>query len=185
MTVRIRSVNVGEIVRIAWRGKVYETAFVKRSVTARVRVEAHGIEGDRQADLSVHGGPLKAVYAYAWEHYAWWRGRLGEDLEPGAFGENLTLEGLLERDVRIGDIVTAGTVRMRVTQPRSPCVKMSAVFGRSDMPRLFLRAARPGFYLAVESPGWFGAGDRIEHETSMARPSLLGDGHAAREAVEP
>ncbi len=157
------SVNVGLPREVQWRGETVRTSIFKEPVAGRVRVEALNIAGDRQSDLSVHGGTDKAVYAYPSEHYAFWRGELpGVDLAPGAFGENLTLEGLREDAVRIGDRYRAGSAEFVVTQPRVPCYKLGVRFGRPDVVKRFLRSGRSGFYLAVLREGDIGAGDTIE-----------------------
>jgi MOSC domain-containing protein YiiM len=150
-------------------------------VSGRVRVTRLNIEGDRQSDLSVHGGPEKAVYAYPSEHYAFWREELPDiDLPWGAFGENLTTEGLLEGSVRIGDRLRVGSAEFVVTQPRLPCFKLGIRFGRADMVKRFQRSGRSGFYLAVAQAGEIAAGDSFaflsqdEHGVTVAesRPSL-------------
>ena len=119
-------------------------------------------EGDQQSDLSVHGGVDKAVYAYPSEHYEYWRRELPEaDLPWGVFGENLTTEGLLEEDVRIGDRLRVGSAEFVVTQPRMPCFKLGIRFGRPDILKRFLHSGRTGFYFAVALEGEVGAGDSI------------------------
>jgi MOSC domain-containing protein YiiM len=121
------------------------------------------LDGDRQADLSVHGGPEKAVYVYPSEHYPQWREELpGVALPWAAFGENLTSEGILEPNVHIGDVLRIGTAELVVTQPRMPCFKLNVRFQRSDMVKRFLRTGRSGFYLAVLQEGQVEAGDSIE-----------------------
>jgi MOSC domain-containing protein YiiM len=128
-----------------------------------VPVTRLNIAGDRQSDLSVHGGADKAVYAYPSEHYEFWRSELpGTDLPFGAFGENLTTEGLREDGVQIGDRFRAGSAEFVVTQPRMPCFKLGIRFNRPDMVKRFLRSGRTGFYLAVLREGEIGAGDSIE-----------------------
>ena len=118
---------------------------------------------DQQSDLSVHGGPEKAVYAYPFEHYEYWgREFPGMDLPWGAFGESFTTEGLLERGVRIGDGLRVGSAEFLVTQPRMPCYKLGVRFGRDDMVKRFLRSGRTGFYLAVFREGAVARGDSIE-----------------------
>jgi MOSC domain-containing protein YiiM len=120
------------------------------------------VEGDRQSDLSVHGGSAKAVYAYPWEHYAFWRTELpGTELPFGVFGENFTTEGLLERNVHIGDRLRAGSAEFIVTQPRMPCFKLGIRFGRPDMVKRFQRSGRHGFYLAVLREGHVAPSDSI------------------------
>ena len=131
------------------------TGIYKDPVEGRVQVRRTNLDGDGQADLSVHGGPEKAVYAYPSEHYPPWREELGTDLPWSAFGENLTTEGLSE-DVRIG------TAEFTVTQPRMPCFKLAVKFDREDVVESFLESGRPGFYLAVTQEGELGAGDAME-----------------------
>jgi MOSC domain-containing protein YiiM len=121
------------------------------------------LEGDQQSDLSVHGGVDKAVYTYPSEHYAYWRKELPQmDLPWGVFGENLTIEGLLEEDVRIGDRLRVGSAEFVVTQPRMPCFKLGIRFGRSDILKRFLHSGRTGFYFAVLREGEVGAGDSVD-----------------------
>jgi MOSC domain-containing protein YiiM len=161
--VKLVSVNAGMPREIEWRGKVVRTSIFKAPVSGRVRVAALNVAGDEQSDLSVHGGIDKAVYAYPSEHYALWRKEL-PDLEfPwGAFGENLTTEGLLEDEVRIGDRLRAGSTEFVVTQPRIPCFKLGIRFNRPEMVKRFLRSGRSGFYLAVIREGDIASGDPIE-----------------------
>jgi MOSC domain-containing protein YiiM len=142
---------------------VVRTSIFKSPVVGRVWVGATDVVGDEQSDLTVHGGPEKAVYAYPSEHYASWLGELGlETLPWGAFGENLTTSGLRESVVRIGDRYRIGTAEFIVTQPRMPCFKLGLRFGRDDMVARFTSVDRSGFYLAVEQQGEIGAGDGIE-----------------------
>jgi MOSC domain-containing protein YiiM len=161
---RVVSVNVGRPREVEWHGQPVTTSIWKAPVAGRVRVGRENLEGDRQADLSVHGGAYKAVYMYPSEHYeAWRREQPGLLLPWGAFGENLTTEGLLESDVRIGDRLRIGSAEFEVTQPRQPCYKLGVRFGRDDMVKLFLASGRSGFYLSVAREGEVGAGDAIEH----------------------
>jgi len=161
--VKLVSVNVGLSREIDWRGQQIRTSIWKTPVGGRVRVSRLNLEGDKQSDLSVHGGPDKAVYAYPSEHYRYWLRELpGMDLPWGAFGENFTTDGLLEDDVRIGDTLQVGSAAFRITQPRLPCYKLGVRFGREDMVRRFLTSGRSGFYLKVLSEGEVGAGDGIE-----------------------
>src|SRR5262245_25306653 len=147
---RVVSVNVGLPREVEWKGRVVTTGIFKTPVAARVALRALNLEGDRQADLTVHGGADKAVYAYPSEHYPFWRRELpGLDLPCGAFGENLTTEGLDEAEVRIGDRFRVGTAEVRVTQPRIPCYKLGIRLGRDDIVERFLWSGRSGFYLAV------------------------------------
>jgi MOSC domain-containing protein YiiM len=160
--VNVVSVNVGLPREIEHRGKTVLTSIFKAPVTGRVRVERLNVEGDRQSDLTVHGGPDKAVYAYPSEHYAFWREELpGEALPWGAFGENLTTEGLLEDSIRIGDKLRIGTAEFQVTQPRMPCFKLGIRFDRPDMVKRFMQSGRSGFYLSVSREGEVGAGDPV------------------------
>lgn len=163
---KLISVNVGLPREVDSRGRKIRTSIWKTAVEGRVRVNRLNLEGDRQADLSVHGGPEKAVYAYPSEHYEYWgREFPGMDLRWGAFGENFTTEGILEGDVRIGDGFRVGSAEFRVTQPRMPCHKLGVRFGRDDMVKRFLRSGRTGFYLAVVREGEVTRGDSIEFTT--------------------
>jgi MOSC domain-containing protein YiiM len=178
--VRLVSVNVGVPREVEWHGQRVRTSIWKAPVRGRVHVDRLNLEGDRQSDLSVHGGPAKAVYAYPSEHYEYWRRELpGVDLPWGAFGENLTTEGLLEPDVRIGDRLRAGSAELLVTQPRMPCYKLGVRFGRDDMVRRFLESGRSGFYLAVLSEGGVASGDSVDftarddHDVSVADVASL------------
>jgi MOSC domain-containing protein YiiM len=157
------SVNVG-LPRLVLRdGEPVSTGIFKEPVAGRVRVRTLNLDGDRQADLSVHGGLSKAVYVYPSEHYEFWRQRLPEmDLPWGMFGENFTTAGLTESAVNIGDKLRLGSATMMVTEPRLPCYKLGLRFGRSDIIRQFLASERTGFYLAVLEEGDVGAGDQIE-----------------------
>ena len=160
---KLISVNVGRPRTVEWRGRQVRSAIWKAPVTGRVRVTRLSLEGDKQSDLRVHGGPDKAVYAYPSEHYAYWSRELpGAELPWGAFGENFTTEGLLERDVRVGDRFLVGTAEVEVTDPRMPCYKLGVRFGRDDMVKRFLAHGGSGFYLAVVREGEVAAGDPIE-----------------------
>ena len=160
---RLLSVNVGLPRELAWNGKIVRTSIFKQPVTGRVRVARLNVEGDQQSDLTVHGGPEKAVYAYPSEHYPFWRGELAKmDLAWGVFGENFTTTGLLEETLHIGDRVRIGSAEFVVTQPRMPCFKLGIRFNRSDMVKRFLQSGRTGFYFAVLREGEVGAGDSIE-----------------------
>jgi MOSC domain-containing protein YiiM len=161
--VKLLSVNAGLPREVEWRGKGVLTSIFKAPVPGRVQVTRLNILGDRQSDLSVHGGADKAIYAYPSEHYAFWRNELpGTDFPWGAFGENLTTEGLLENRVHIGDRFRAGSAEFIVTQPRMPCFKLSIRFNRPDMVKRFLRSGRTGFYLAVLREGDIGVGDSLD-----------------------
>jgi MOSC domain-containing protein YiiM len=160
---KLLSINVGLSREVKWRGKVVHTSIFKAPVRGRVWVRRLNIEGDQQSDLSVHGGVDKAVYAYPSEHYPYWRKELPDmDLPWGMFGENLTIQGILEGDVHIGDRLRVGSAEFVVTQPRLPCFKLGIRFGRPDMVKRFQRSGRTGFYLSVFGEGEITAGDSLE-----------------------
>src|SRR5262249_6446612 len=145
-----------------WQGRTVQTSIWKYPVAQRTYVSKLNLEGDRQSDLSVHGGVDKAVYAYPSEHYAYWRTELPDVALPwGAFGENLTIEGILEDQICVGDHVRIGSAEFVVTQPRMPCFKLGIRFDRMDMIKRFLKSRRTGFYFAVIREGEVGAGDPI------------------------
>jgi MOSC domain-containing protein YiiM len=193
---KLVSVNVGLPREVEWRGQTVNTGIFKSPVEGRVPVRTLNLEGDRQADLSVHGGPDKAVYGYPVEHYGSWRDELpGVELPPGSFGENLTTEGLLESELRIGDRFRVGSAALRVTQPRMPCSKLAVKFRRDDMVKRFLASGRSGFYFAVDEEGDVAAGDTIEpleratHEITVSEVTRLyardrNDLEALRRAAE-
>ena len=155
--------NVGVPREVVWLGKTVVTGIFKDPVDFPVMLRTMNLEGDRQADLSVHGGVAKAVYAYPEEHYGFWRGELpGMDLPPGMFGENFTTRGLSEETVHAGDRFRMGEAEVVVTQPRLPCFKLGIKFRRRDIIRRFLESGRTGFYMAVLRGGMVGAGDSVE-----------------------
>ena len=161
--VHILSVNVG-LPRPLLAGKrEVLSAIAKTPVDGPVEVHRTNLEGDRQADPRVHGGPNKAVYVYPSEHYEYWREELGrDDLPWGSFGENLTTQGLLETDVRIGDQLRIGSAVFEVRSPRMPCFKLAAYLGVADMVKRFWSSRLSGLYLAVAATGMLNAGDTIE-----------------------
>jgi MOSC domain-containing protein YiiM len=160
---KVVSLNVGLPRQVPWKGEVVTTGIFKEPVAGRVTMRTLNLDGDRQADLTVHGGPNKAVYLYPSEHYDFWRRELPEmELGWGVFGENITSEGLLEEEVYIGDRFRIGSAEVVVTQPRFPCYKLGLRFGDDDMLRRFLASRRSGIYFAVTREGEVGAGDRIE-----------------------
>jgi MOSC domain-containing protein YiiM len=160
---RIVSVNVSLPREVPWRGKQITTGIFKEPADGPVRLRSLNLDGDRQADLSVHGGPSKAVYVYLVEHYEYWRRELpGMTLRWGMFGENLTAEWLPEDAVNIGDRFRVGSAVVMVTEPRLPCYKLGVKFGRQDIVKRFLASGRTGFYLAVVREGTVAAGDAIE-----------------------
>ena len=161
--IKLVSVNVGLPREILWKDRVITTGIFKEPVTRRVAARKTNLDGDRQADLKVHGGPEKAIYAYPSEHYDFWRSELPEfDLPWGMFGENLTTEGLMESEVNVGDSFRIGTSILMVTQPRMPCFKLAAKFDRDDIIKRFLDSRRSGFYLSVIEEGEVGVDDVIE-----------------------
>jgi MOSC domain-containing protein YiiM len=160
--VSVLSVNVGLPREVLWRGKPVITGIWKEPVAGRVPLRSLNLDGDRQADLRVHGGQDKAVYAYPSEFYELWsRERPELELGPGTFGENLTLEGLLDDDVSVGDRFQIGTAELVVTQPRLPCFKLGLRMGRDEFVTEFLERGLLGFYLAVAREGEVAAGDAI------------------------
>ena len=160
---KILSVNVGLPREVNWQGKTVTTGIFKDPVKGPVMLRRLNLDGDGQADLTVHGGLSKAVYAYPSEHYAFWRAELpAMDLPWGMFGENLTSEGLLEDAVYIGDRFRVGDTELMVTEPRMPCYKLGIKFGRADIIKRFLASGRSGFYFAVAREGMVSAGDALE-----------------------
>lgn len=160
---KLLSINVGRPRDVAANGRTVRTSIFKEAVDGRIFVGRINLAGDEQADLRVHGGPDKAVYAYPAEHYSFWRTELDyPELGWGAFGENLTTEGLTEDSVCIGDQLRVGSAVLTVTQPRMPCYKLGIRLGRPDMVKRFLASGRTGFYLSVLREGEIGAGDAIE-----------------------
>jgi MOSC domain-containing protein YiiM len=144
---RIVSLNIGLPRDVVWHGQPVTTGIYKHPVQGPVRARKLDLDGDRQADLTVHGGEYKAVYVYPVEHYAYWKKKLpGRDLPPGVFGENFTTEGLLETEVHIGDRFAIGSAEFTVTQPRLPCYKLGIRFEADDMVKKFLASRRTGFY---------------------------------------
>ncbi|HVO81768.1 MAG TPA: MOSC domain-containing protein [Terriglobales bacterium] len=160
---RIVSLNVALPRLATYKGATIQTGIFKKPVTGRVMLRSLNLDGDQQADLSVHGGPYKAVYAYPSEHYEFWRQELPQtDLPWGVFGENFTTEGLFEEDLHIGERFRVSSAVVIVRQPRVPCYKLAAKFQRDDILERFLLSGRSGFYLSVEQEGEVGAGDTIE-----------------------
>ena len=182
---KVVSLNVGLPRDVIWHGQTVTTGIYKSPVQGGVTARKLNLDGDRQADLSVHGGEYKAVYAYPYEHYDYWKKKLpGRDLPPGVFGENFTTEGLLETEVHIGDRFAIGktgsaglpraaqdgdakgipehSAEFTVTQPRLPCYKLGVRFEADDMVKKFLASRRTGFYFAVTKEGQVAAGDEIK-----------------------
>jgi len=160
---RLISLNVAFPRIVQWNGEPVTTGIFKEPVRGPVMLRTHNLDGDRQADLSVHGGVSKAVYVYPSEHYEYWKKELPEmNLPYGMFGENFTTEGLFEDAVNVGDRFSVGATELMVTEPRMPCYKLGIKFGRSDIIKRFLQSRRTGFYFAVLKEGRVKAGDQIE-----------------------
>lgn len=169
---KLLSIQVGGPRDVRWHEGVVRTSIFKEPVTGPVQVGLLNLDGDRQSDPTVHGGVDKAVYAYPSEHYAFWQAQHPElQFPPGAFGENLTTEGLDEGALCIGDRLTIGSAAFRVSQPRMPCFKLGVRFGEPRMTRWFLENGRPGFYLAVLEEGMIAVGDAIVI-TAAAEPRI-------------
>ncbi len=159
---KIVSLNVGLPREVVWHGQPVTTGIFKSPTTERIRLRRLNLDGDRQADLTVHGGEYKAVYCYPVEHYDYWREKLpGCDLPFGSFGENFTTNGLLESNVHIGDRFTINDAEVVVSQPRLPCYKLGVRFQSDEMVKKFLASRRIGFYLAVTREGDVAAGDEM------------------------
>jgi MOSC domain-containing protein YiiM len=164
---KVVSVNTGLPREVLWHGRVVTTGIFKEPVEGRVALRKLNLDGDRQADLTVHGGEYKAVYCYPVAHYDYWRRELPDrQLPMGVFGENFTIDGLAEVSVHVGDQFSVGSAEIIVTQPRLPCYKLGVRFQSDDMVKRFLASERTGFYLAVTREGDVAAGDEI---TTIAR----------------
>lgn len=183
MTGRLLSVNAGAVAPLTAGRRTVESGIVKSPVEGRVRVEGINVGADRQADLRVHGGPDKAVYAYADEDYRWWSDGLGTPLWPGTFGENLTVSGLDVSGAVIGERWEVGSTLLEVCQPRIPCFKLAMRMGDPAFASRFAAANRPGAYLRIVRPGDVGTGDEVrvlarpDHGVTIAEVSraLLGE----------
>jgi MOSC domain-containing protein YiiM len=173
---KIVSLNVGLPREVQWHGHAVTTGIFKSPTAARVRLRKLNLDGDRQADLTVHGGEHKAVYCYPAEHYAYWKRKLpGRDLPFGAFGENLTTEGMLEEHVHVGDRFAINDAEVVVTQPRLPCFKLGIRFQADDMVKKFLASRRIGFYVGVTREGEIAAFDEIIPVTRNANGVSIAD----------
>jgi MOSC domain-containing protein YiiM len=160
---KVVSVNTGLLRDVTWHGIRVTTGIFKEPVRGRVALRKLNLDGDRQADLTVHGGEFKAVYGYPLAHYEYWKSALpGRELPIGIFGENFTTDGLLEDSVHIGDQFAIGSAELIVTQPRLPCYKLGVRFQSDDIVKRFLESGRTGFYFAVNREGEVGAGDEIK-----------------------
>lgn len=160
---KLISVNVGLPHLVMWNHEPVSTGIFKSPISGRVILRTLNLDGDRQSDLSVHGGPSKAVYGYPSEHYEFWKKEFPEmELPWGMFGENFTTEGLLETELNIGDKFRVGSALVMITEPRLPCYKLGIKFGRSDILKRFLKSELTGFYFAVLEEGELGAGDQMD-----------------------
>jgi len=167
MTPRLLSLNVGRPARIE-DAEPFTTGIYKQPIFGRIHLATENLDGDGQGDLSVHGGPDKAVCVYAAEHYPLWREELGlPECGPSWCGENFSVEGQNETGVCIGDTYRVGTAVVQISQPRAPCWKLGRRWNRLDMPRLVLASGRTGWYLRVLEPGDVGCGDTL---TLVERP---------------
>ena len=160
---KVLSVNVGLPRNVLFNGQIITTAIFKDPVNGPIILRKLNLDGDKQADLTVHGGIDKAVYSYPEEHYYYWRKQFPNmDLEWGMFGENFTTEGLLEDAVNVGDQFQIGSAKLVATQPRMPCYKLGVRFGRMDVIRKFMTSGRPGIYFKVLTEGEIKTGDKIK-----------------------
>lgn len=164
----VRSVNVSSVRTIEINGEPVPTGIMKVPVEGRLAARGVNLAGDDQADRSAHGGPDRAIYAYSWQDYSWWSDRLGRPLEPGTFGENLTLDGIDVTGAKVGERWRVGTATVQVTAIRVPCFKLAAVMGDMAFVKAFAQALRPGAYLRIIEEGEIGAGDAV---TILSRPS--------------
>jgi MOSC domain-containing protein YiiM len=166
MEATLIAISVGQPRTVDWRGKDVLTSIFKEPVEGKLHLAKLNLDGDKQADLTVHGGETKAVYVYPAEHYDFWRAEVPElELSAGAwgaFGENFTTRGLHEDEVHIGDRFRVGSAEVQVTEPRMPCAKLAVRFQRKDMTKRFLKSGRTGFYFRVLQEGEVQAGDTIE-----------------------
>jgi MOSC domain-containing protein YiiM len=167
---KLVSLNIGLPREVSWHGRIVSTGIFKEPVEGRVQLRKLNLDGDRQADLTVHGGEFKAVYCYPLVHYDYWRRELGRDLPMGMFGENFTADGPLEDSVHLGDRFSVGSAELVVTQPRLPCYKLGIKFQSDDMVKRFLASGRTGFYFSVAREGEVGVGDEMN--------LILRDAHA-------
>lgn len=181
-TAVLSSVNVGQVRSVAAGKRRVETAIWKVPAAGRVVVRGVNLEGDDQADRRVHGGPDKAVYAYGLDDYAWWEAELGRHLDPGTFGENLTVASMAVSAAMVGERWAVGSAVLEVCQPRTPCGKLGIRMGDPRFPRRFARAGRPGAYLRIVTEGNIGAGDEIsvlsrpDHGLTVAAVARAGEG---------
>jgi MOSC domain-containing protein YiiM len=186
MSMKVLSVNVGLPREVEWKGITVSTGIFKEPVAGPVAVRKDNLDGDRQADLTVHGGPNKAVYGYASEHYPYWRKQFPNmELPWGVFGENLTTEGVSEDSLHIGDVVRVGSAVLRVVQPRQPCYKLQIRFGRDEIIQRFLVSGRSGFYFSIVQEGEVEAGSVIEVVSRDENQVTIADIHRLYLGAEP
>ena len=160
---KLLSVSVSAVKEITFKRQTVQTGIFKEAVETRIHLGQLGLEGDQQADLEGHGGPNRAVYVYSIENYEHWQQETGRDGFPHAqFGENFTVEGMLDDQIHVGDVFQVGSARVQVTQPRVPCYKLGIKMGDPGFVKLFLRSCRVGFYFRVLQEGDVGAGDELE-----------------------
>ncbi len=172
---KVLSVNVGGARQFDYNGRAAQSAIWKFPVAGRVRVSGVNLDGDDQADRTAHGGPDKAVYAYAVEDYKWWQTQLDRPLQHAEFGENLTTEGIDVTSALIGERWQIGSVLLEVSEPRVPCWRLGARMGDPRFPRRFTAAGRPGAYLRILVEGELGAGDEIRVVARPAHELSIGD----------
>ena len=183
------SVNVGQPRQVQWHDRTVTTSIWKEPVPGHVPAAGVNLDGDDQADRRVHGGPSKSIYTYASEDYEWWAGEIGKPLEPGTFGENLTLAGIDPAAAVVGERWHVGSASVRVTEPRIPCFKLGIRMGDAAFVDQFADAARPGTYLAIERSGDVGAGDTIalldrpDHGVTIGDIERAYHGHADDDEV--
>jgi MOSC domain-containing protein YiiM len=169
-------VNVALPKEIDFEGQRLTTGIFKEPIEGRIRIRTLNLDGDRQADLSVHGGPDKAVYAYPVEHYEYWHSVYPDLALPnGMFGENLTVEGLIESKINVGDVFRMGSATVIATQPRMPCYKLGVKFGRMDVIKKFLASGRSGIYFKVSKEGEVEKGDSIDQITKDSNRITISD----------
>jgi MOSC domain-containing protein YiiM len=173
---KLISLNVGLPRDVTWHGRVVTTGIFKDPVEGRVALRRLNLDGDRQADLSVHGGEHKAVYCYPSEHYDYWKKQLPKrEWSWAMFGENFTTTGMFEDSVHVGDRFSVGSAQVVVTQPRLPCYKLGVRFQSDDMVKRFLASGRTGFYVAISQEGDVGAGDAIAEVSRDANAVPVSD----------
>ncbi len=178
MAERVVSVNVGRPTQVPYRGNMISTGIFKYPVEGRVRLTRTGLAGDGQADPTVHGGPDMAAYVYSQDYYDWWMAELGHSLQPGEFGENLTVTGVDDGAVSVGDTLRIGEALVQVTTPREPCFKLGIRMGDHRFPARFREANRMGFYLRVLDEGEIGTGDDLEIVARAEASLTIAEFHA-------